>query len=170
MEDVDAAAVNYLHDLLDDQNQQRIADALRTYKGAEHDRAESFKKILRRKISEKQKQYDSLLANLSSGALPPEVVADVGKEMQALKAEIETLQQTEPPKDYSVETIRNWLDSLRNAPDADAVHLLVERIDVKEKTVFKVESTLKTVLGNIGCGGAQHCLPEILFRYFVESL
>ena len=65
MEDVDAAAVGYLRELLNDDNQKRIAEALRTYKGGERDRAESFRKILQKKISEKQKQYD----NLHSGNL-----------------------------------------------------------------------------------------------------
>lgn len=153
MEEVDRAAKNYLHDLLNEENQKRIADALRAYKGGERERLEDFKKILRKKISEKQKRYDNLLANLSSGALPPAVVSDIGQEMQALKAEIETLQHTEPPKDYSVQAIRNWLESLRKAPDEAAVHLLVQRIDIKNKTVFKIDSTLNTVLGEIGCGG-----------------
>lgn len=169
MEDVDAAAVGYLRELLNDDNQKRIAEALRTYKGGERDRAESFRKILQKKISEKQKQYDSLLANLASGALPSAVVADIGKEMEALRAEIDALQHTEPPKDYSKEAVRNWLQSLRDAPDQAAVRLLVERIEVTEKTAFRVFSTLNTVLGEIGCGGAQHCLPEILFRYFAEA-
>lgn len=77
--------------------------------------------------------------------------------------------RTEPPKDYSVETILSWLQSIKNAPDVDAVHLLIERIDIKNKTIFNIQSTLKTVLGDIGCGGWQHILPEILFRYIAES-
>ena len=169
MEEVDRVAVNYLHELLNDDNQKRIADALRAYKGGERERAEDFRKILQRKIREKQQRHDSLLVNLSTGALPPSVVAEIGKEMETLRAEIDCLQHTEPPQDYSVHTIRNWLESLRAAPDEAAVHLLVERIEVKEKAVFKIESTLNTVLGESGCGGAQHCFPEILFRYFIEA-
>ena len=153
MEEVDKAAVKYLHELLNEDNQKKIADAMRAYKGGERERLEDFQKILQKKITEKQQRYDNLLANLSTGALPAPVVADIGKEMQALQAEIECLQHTEPPKDYSVETIRSWLQSIKNAPDADAVHLLIERIDIKNKTVFNIQSTLKTVLGDIGCGG-----------------
>ena len=169
MEEIDRAAVKYLHELLSNENQQKISDALRAYKGGERERLEDFQKILQKKITEKQQRYDNLLVNLSTGALPAPVVADIGKEMQALQAEIECLQHTEPPKDYSVETIRSWLQSIKSAPDADAVHLLIERIDIKNKTVFNIQSTLKTVLGDIGCGGLQHILPEILFRYIVES-
>ena len=169
MEEVDKAAENYLRELLNDDNQKRIADALRAYKGGERERLDDFRKILKKKIAGKQKQYDSLLANLSTGALPPAVVADIGKEMETLRAEIDTLQHTEPPQDYSVQTIRNWLESLRTAPDEAAIHLLVQRIDVKEKAVFKIESTLNTVLCENGCGGAQHVLPEILFQYLLTS-
>lgn len=165
MEDVDTTVINYLHELLNEDNQKRIADALRAYKGGEADRVKDFKKLISQKIAEKQKRYDNLLTNLSAGVMPPAVVADVSAEMETLRAEIDALQHTEPPQDYSVQTIRNWLESLRNAPDEAAVHLLVERIEVKEKTAFKVFSTLNTVLGEIGCGGAQHCLPEILFMY-----
>lgn len=169
MEEVDKAAVKYLYELLSVENQQKIADAMRAYKGAESDRVADFKAIVARKIAEKEKRHENLLANLSTGALPADVVADIGREMQALKAEIECLRNTEPPKDYSVETIRTWLESLKAAPDVDAVHLLIERIDIKNKTVFNIQSTLKTVLGEIGCGGLQHILPQILFYFKFES-
>lgn len=58
--------------------------------------------------------------------------------------------------------------------DAAAVHLLIERIDVlqdaeKEKTVFNVQSTLKTVLRKNGCGGAIALLPKILFSFIASS-
>lgn len=53
--------------------------------------------------------------------------------MEVLKAEIECLKHTEPPVDYSVDTISNWLESLKAAPDEAAVHLLIERIDKKTK-------------------------------------
>lgn len=153
MEEIDNAAVKYLHELLSDENQIKISDALRAYKGGERERLEDFNSILKKKIAEKQSRYDALMANLSTGALPAPVVTDIGKEMEAIKAEIECLQHTEPPKDYSVETIKNWLESLKAAPDEAAVHLLIERIDVKNKTVFNIQSTLKTVLGDICCEG-----------------
>lgn len=153
MEEIDNAAVKYLHELLSDENQKKISDALRAYKGGERERLEDFNTILKKKIDEKQGRYDALLANLSTGVLPAPVVADIGKEMEAIKAEIECLQHTEPPKDYSVETIKNWLESLKAAPDEAAVHLLIERIDIKNKTVFNIQSTLKTVLGDICCEG-----------------
>lgn len=153
MEDIDRAAVKYLHELLTDDNQAKISAALRAYKGGERDRLKDFNAILKEKIAEKEEKYNNLLANLSTGALPAPVVADIGKEMQALQAEIECLKNTEPPKDYSAETIKNWLQSIKDAPDADAVHLLIERIDIKNKTIFNIQSTLKTVLGEIGCGG-----------------
>lgn len=149
MEEIDNAAVKYLHELLSDENQEKISDALRAYKGGERERLEDFNTILKKKIAEKEQRYNNLLANLSTGALPAPVIADIGKEMEAIKAEIECLQHTEPPKDYSVETIKNWLESLKAAPDEAAVHLLIERIDIKNKTVFNIQSTLKTVLGEI---------------------
>ena len=31
--------------------------------------------------------------------------------------------------------------------------LLHDLIDIKNKTIFNIQSTLKTVLGDIGCGG-----------------
>ena len=151
MKEIDRAAVKYLHELLSAENQQKISDALRAYKGGERERLEDFNRILGKKIAEKQQKYNNLLTNLSTGALPADVVAAVGKEMQALQAEIDCLQNTEPPKDYSAETVKNWLQSIKEAPDVDAVHLLIERIDIKNKTVFNIQSTLKTVLGDIVC-------------------
>lgn len=170
MEEVDTAAVNYLRDLLSPDNQKRIADAMRNYKAGEEDRIKDFKAILNRKIREKQNEYDSLLKNLSGGVLPPDVLEDIGNKMHDIKAQIEVLKATEPPKDYTVEQIKAWLESLKKQPDRDAVRLLIERIDVisdgeKEKAAFNIQSTLKAVLGEIGCGGSQHIFPEILFHY-----
>ncbi len=117
------------------------------------------------RIDEKRRQYDALLANLSTGKLPAEVVADVGEEMVAIKDQITALENTEPPKDFTVEHIRAWLGSIKAAPDEKAVHLLIERIDIKNKTETNIRSTLETVLGESGCGGLQHILPKILFGW-----
>lgn len=152
MEKVDKAAKEYLVTLLSEDNQTRISKALREYKGAEKERIEDFNTILKSRIDEKQERYNTLLDNLSSGVLPSEVVSDIGIEMKKLKDEIACLQATEPPKDYTVEQVKNWLESLKNSPDEAAIHLLIERIDIKNKTEFNIQSTLNTVLCEIGCG------------------
>jgi hypothetical protein len=72
--------------------------------------------------------------------------------MQALKSEIAELKKAEPPVDYSVDTIREWLESIKNAPDSKAVHLLIQRIEARRednKTDFNIESTLKPVLEKV---------------------
>lgn len=149
VEDVDAAAYNYLHTLLSDENQARITAALRQYQAGEGSRMEEFKQALAKRIAEKQSQYKALLANLSSGALPAEVVADIAAEMQSIKDEIALLETTEPPKDFTVDQIRAWLEALKAAPDDKAVRLLISRIDIKQKTVINMASTLTPVLGEI---------------------
>jgi hypothetical protein len=113
---------------------------------------EQFNKILQGKIADKQRQYNALMANLSSGELPPEVVADVGRKMRDIKAEIEALEQTEPPQDFTVDQIKAWLESLKAVPDEKAIHLLIERIDIRNKTDISITSTLNTVLGENGRG------------------
>ena len=111
---------------------------------------EEFYQILNSKIEEKQNQYDALMQNLSSSALPADV-SDIGKRMTELKEEIEILKNTEAPKDFTVETIQSWLNNLKHSADRDAIKLLIERIDVEldenEKTVFNITSTLNTVVG-----------------------
>ena len=156
MDEVDDAAVEYLHKLLSPENQDKIAAALRKYQAGEQDRVADFNRALQRRIREKQGEYDALMQNLSTGALPAAVVADIGEQMQAIKAEIKQLQATTPPTDFTVDQIKAWLDALKASADEKAVHLLIERIDVVQKetkTDFNMESTLKSVLGNIGCGG-----------------
>lgn len=169
MEEVDKAAVDYLHTLLNEKNGEKIAAALRVYKGAEKERKNDFYKILEKRIEEKQAQYDALLTNMSSGALPPEVLGDIGKKLQQIKGEIESLKLTEPPEDYTADQVKAWLDSLRQASDEKAIHLLIERIDIKKgqknKTDISITSKLTSVLGINGCGSLQHILPEILFLY-----
>lgn len=152
MDEVDNAAYRYLYTLLSEENQNRIADALRQYQAGEGSRMDEFKQALAKRIEEKQKQYKALLANLSSGVLPAEVVSDIAAQMQSIKEEIVLLEATEPPKDFTVDQIRAWLETLKNTPDDKAVRLLVSRIDIKQKTIFNMESTLKTVLSEIGCG------------------
>ena len=158
MEDVDNAATKYLKQLLCEQNQVIISAALRQYQNGAGSRMSEFKQALKKRIQEKQSQYDALMSNLSCGELPPEILSDIGKRMQEIKAEITTLQQTEPPKDFTADTVQGWLDSLRHSSNKDAVRLLIERIEIatpcedKERTAFNIQSTLKTVLRNIGCG------------------
>ena len=168
-DDVNSAAKKYLRDLLSEENQKIIATALRKYQTGEGSRMEEFRQVLSMKIAEKQREYDSLMKNLSSGALPEEVITDVGKRMASLKEEIETLKNTEPPKDFTVDIICSWLETLKKSADAEAIRLLIDRIDVEtdenKKTVFNISSTLNTVVGLHGCGGAHHILPTILFLY-----
>lgn len=153
MGEIDKAALQYLRDLLNEENQQRITQAIRKYQAGDSARMDEFKTVLQKRIVEKRRQYDALLSNLSTGKLPASIVTDIGEEMEALKSQIATLENTEPPKDFTVEQIRAWLEAIKAAPDEKAVHLLVERIDIKSKTVFNIQSTLETVLSESGCGG-----------------
>lgn len=153
MEDIDRAAVDYLHDLLSEKNQRIIAAAMQGYQAGEGSRMDEFKAALKRRIASKEQERENLMKNLSTGALPPDVVADIGERLQELKREIAALGVTEPPEDFTVEQIRTWLKALRNEPDEKAVRLLIERIDIKNKTEFNIQSTLNTVLGKSGCGG-----------------
>lgn len=173
MNEVDDLALSYLHNLLSPENQDTITASLRRYQAGAGSRMDEFKQVLRQQIQTKQREYDTLLKNLSTGALPQEVVADIGRRMQQIKEEIETLKNTEPPKDFTVEQIKAWLEAIKKAPDERAIHLLIERIDVTQKepkTDFNVASTLKSVLGEHGCGGRQHSFPEILFSYSSKGL
>ena len=77
----------------------------------------------------------------------------------------ELLQEDTQPEEKSIndDTISK-LETL-NTLGQKTANLLIKRIDIKNKAVFNIQSTLSTVLGDIGCEGAQHILPEILFRY-----
>lgn len=152
MAEVDKAAKEYLYSLLSEENQLQIALAMKEYKASEKGRMNEFKAVLNRKIKEKEKQYNALMQNLASAQLPPEIVADIGAQMREIKEEIEMLQNTEPPKDMTVEQIANWLKALKESQDEAAIHLLIERIDIKNKTDFSITSTLKSVLCKSGCG------------------
>lgn len=153
MEEVDNAVLSYLKIILSSENQGKIAAFLREYKEGAKQRNDDFNTILNRKISEKESQYETLLHNMSSTALPPEVTADIAQRMQNLKDEIEQLKHTTPPKDYTEQTVKGWLNSLKNNPDGKAIRLLVERVDIKNKTDISVKSTLEAVLCKNGCEG-----------------
>ena len=155
LDDVDRVAKTYIQELLSEDTQAKIAQALRTYKGHDKDRVDSFKEAVERKINEKEEAYNNLLANLSAAVLPPEVIADMSGRMKALKAEIAELKEAEPPVDYSADTIQEWLNSIRSAPGEKATHILIERIEAnraENKTDFNIESTLKPVLEKVVAG------------------
>ena len=149
LEDVDDAAKAYIRELLSEDTRAKVAQVLKTYKGHEQDRIEGFKAAIKKKVAEKETAYNNLLTNMSSTVLPPEVVSDLSEKLAQLKREIAELQEAEPPVDYTVDAIQEWLQSIRTAPDEKAVHLLIERIEVKKaenKTDFNIISTLKPVL------------------------
>lgn len=152
MHDVDTAALNYLHTLLTPANQRTIAIALRQYKSQTKVFEEDFKTAIKKKVKEKETQYNALLSNLSSGALPAEVVADIGQQMQSLKAEMKTLADAQPPKDYTNDQVSQWLQAIKDAPDSKAVYLLIDRIEVKNKIDISISSALTSILGEIGRG------------------
>lgn len=155
MSAVDEAAIRYLHELLSEPNQVLITAAMRHWQSDSKNRLSAFYEVLNARIGEKQKEYDTLLKNLSSGVLPSDVVADIGKRMTEIKGEIAALEATEPPEDYTVDTIRQWLNALKNSPDEKAVRLLIERIDVsgdKKNNLFNIQSTLNRLLEKMVAG------------------
>ena len=155
---VDDAAREYLTTLLSPENQEKIAAAVQQYNKQTNEGAEIFKAATKETIKKKQKQYDNLFANMSTGKLTGKVLDDVVAEMNALQAEIAALEKAEPPKDYTIETMGGWMESVKAAPDDKAIHLLVERIDVdnsgqKETIEFNITSTLNSIVRKNGCGG-----------------
>lgn len=152
MEDVDNAARKYLQELLTPDNQMKVAVALRRYNAGEQTRAADFNNAIKKEIFAKQDQYDKLMDSLSTGVFPTPVMADMGQKMQSLKDEMEALREAKPPLDYTTDQITAWLEALKTASDENAIHLLIERIDIKSKTDFNMTSTLKSVLGENGRG------------------
>ena len=159
MDYIDNAATAYLAEVLSPENQREIALALRKFQSGESDRAREFNAAIKRQIADKQTQYDKLMHKLSTEDMPSVIVADIAKQMEALKGEIAALHEVEPPREFTKPQIEAWLESLRDKPDEKAVQLLIERIDVVTKTDFNITSTLKSVLGENGCGGTKHNSP-----------
>lgn len=67
---------------------------------------------------ENQLQIADALRQYQAGA--GSRMTDIGTQMQEIKAEIAALKATEPPKDFTVQTIRDWLESIKAAPDREA--------------------------------------------------
>ena len=153
MDVVDDAARAYLQELLTPEVQADIIASIRKYQDGAEDRMGEYKTVLSEKILEKQAAYDNLMANLSSGALPPSVAKDVGRKMQEIQAQIQALKDAPVPEDFTSDQIVAWMDSIKAAPDEKAIRLLIERIDIKDTTVSSITSTLSTVVNKTGCGG-----------------
>ena len=167
MDFVDDAVKEYIQELLSPQTQREIMRAIQLYGKSEKNRVEAFNEAIKQKIKEKQNQYDGLMDTLAQGGLPSPIISDIGKKMEILLKEISALNEQKPPKDYTTETIMNWLNSIKNSPDSKVVHLLVEKILVNKKEV-NVESTLTSLLGHspeLGGDTPIHIFPTILFMY-----
>ena len=159
MEEADRAAMDYLKDLLSDKRQEEIAFVLRNYQGHEEDFKDAFQASLNQQIAAKQKEYDNLYQKFTAEAvLPPDVIEKIGADLHRLNSEIAELKKTEPPEDPSVEAIKEWLASLKAAPDEKAIHLLITRIIATTEdgqAKFAIESTLQGILSDLGCGEKQ---------------
>ena len=169
---VDDAAISYLRELLSGESQRTIAAAMRIYARDEKRQAEDFAKEIEKEAREKQKKIDSLIATLALGTLPAEAVARVGEEIQKLSREIEELRTTPIPRDYTKDQILEWMEAIKKTPDEQAVHLLIEKIEVrktKNATDIHVKSTLDSVAGKDGRGNSRHCLPAILFEFHYQK-
>ena len=168
MEIVDNAAKDYLHELLTKENQEEISRALQLYQIYTDDTEKDFMKTINKKVREKEKRYNNLMDTLASGAVNQTVIADITNEMETLKSEIESLKCRKPPKDFTFDCVSGWLEALKANPDEKAIHLLIERIDVKSTTDIRITSTLTSVVGKLGCGSLHHSLPTILFYYIAK--
>lgn len=155
MEEVDSVALDYAYDMLSDPTQQTVSDVLQIYRSHKSDFERGFYENTRKHIAERETEYDNLMKNLSAGVLPPEILQEIGQRMKDLKEEIAALKEAKPPEDLTVETVRGWMQSLREVPPEKAVHLMIERITVtteNDKTAYNVETTLQAVLENCIAG------------------
>lgn len=66
---------------------------------------------------------------------------------------MQALQKTPSPHDFTIDQIKAWLEALKAAADDKAIHLLIVRTDIENKTTINVTSTLTAILGEDGCGG-----------------
>ena len=165
MDKVDETVQKYIKELLSIHTITKVNAFLQEYAAGQKKRIGEFNQSIRAEIADKQKQVDHYIHTLGSGALPNELISDIGNKITALKEEIKNLYELPVPKDYTVEQIVAWMEELRASTDErKTIKLLVERIDAT-KTAVNVTSTLTAVLGETGCGGSQHCFPTILFSY-----
>jgi len=164
MEEVDSAVKDYIQELLSDRAQKEISNSLRRYRKGEADRTEEYNKAAKQEMSSKQKQYDGLMETLTTGGLPAEIIVEVGAKMKTLKEEIESIGQQRPPADFTENNIIGWLNSIKQSPSSETVHLLVEKIIANKKEI-NIISTLTSFLSNVGGDTPIHCFPTILFEY-----
>lgn len=164
MDFVDDAVRDYIQNLLTNKTQKEISESLKDYSKNERYRIEQYNQAVKAEAETKQKHYDGLMNNLTTGGLPAEIISDIGKKMKTLKEEINGLVTQRPPKDFTEKSIRDWLKHLKENPSQSDVRLIVEKI-VTNKTEISVYTTLKSIVGNIGGDTPIHCFPTILFEY-----
>lgn len=165
---VDRAAIDYLRGLTSSESLKALQAAMAAYNKESDVIKKDFERNIQAKIAQKRMQLDGLMENLCVPGLPETIVRDIAAKMEALKNDIEVLENAEPPKDYTVRDLQQWIQAICEAPDERAIHLLIKRLvvsvsDDKKETSVSVESTVTEVARKIGSGSLLHIFPAIIF-------
>lgn len=119
--ELDAAACDYVNQLLSPEICAQLTTALRTY--AKERKASNAKRqaTVKRDIRSLQNQIDMLVTNMSSGVLPPAVLKRMGQQITDLEARIEALEQIS--QDIAIPEPNQVMEYFANAaavsPDGD---------------------------------------------------
>lgn len=163
MDMVEEKATDYVKELLSDEKIIEVYNSLDGYVRYQNKVALDHNKIMEKEIKKRQDQIDTYIEKLGMD-LPSEIIKDISDKIMAIKGEIESLKQEEPPRMYSKEQIVNWLEHIKEAPDDKVMKILISKVTV-DKEKLSIESTLNK--RNLGCGEPLpiYPLPRILFEY-----
>ena len=119
--ELDAAACEYVNQLLSPEVCAQLTAALRSYAKDRRASNASRQASVKRDIRALQNQIDMLVANMSSGVLPPAVLKRMGQQITDLESRIEALEQV--AQDIAIPDPQQVMEYFANAaavsPDGD---------------------------------------------------
>jgi len=142
--ELDTIAVNYVRQLLTPEVQQAATKALSGYIEGRTKEAKARAPETRRQIEELQAKIDAIMANMSSGVLPPSVLQRLGDQVTHLESEIDArrkLMQAPPPADASgiADFFRTQADITIDTPFEIAQPIIAQYIQSIILTNDKIE-------------------------------
>lgn len=169
VETVETLADIFIERTLTEENCRELSKALQEYAADEQRMLAEFEQTRAEKLQEAQEKYDTLLANMSSATLPKVVVEALGKELDSVLAEMQKIKNMKPLRNCTVDLVRSWMESVRNASVTEIDKALISRIEIANDSA-KVVSTLAESWGQHGCGGSQPFYLATFMRLFSKWL
>ena len=147
MDIVDNACRDYVKQLLSDETMESLGLSIVRYQSQERQQIKSFNDSIETEKEKKKNMINGLLEKMAVPQLESFMIEEISNKIKSLKAEIEALEQQEPPKTFNHEEIKHWIENIKEDLNPNNINLVIEKIIITKEKDIKIESTLTSFTG-----------------------